>query len=148
MHIRTCFVTFALATVLLFTGTAGATQITGNQWKEFPKEAQDLYVMGVSQGWESLTSIAYSPNVGEPSATDMVHKDLIQCLASKHVTYAQMSAMTREYTESNPSRWHLNMPDLMFLSMLTICPLQYPAAPDDSGKKSVAPKIRSGKNRF
>ena len=147
MRKLTWFSTIVFTMVLFLTVDVSAL-MTGNDWRTLKPTEQDMYLVGVYQGWEPVAGIAQSNIVGPPSALDRIFMAMLQCVQTKQMTYAQLAAMTRQFMENNPSLWHKDMTDIIFMSVQTVCPHQFDETPDGNGKKSLTPKIRSGKNRF
>ena len=136
--------TFVLGMALFLTVDAVAA-ITGNDWKMLQSTEQDMYLVGVYNGWQVMVVLAKGSDVGPISATDRMYTDMLACVDAKKMTYGQIAAITRQFMENNPSVWHFYMPDIFFGALQIVCPVEPLPERGGDGKKSFVPKARSGK---
>ena len=122
MRIWVCLTIFVLG-IMFFTVDAAA-MVTGNDWKTWQGTEQEIYLLGVYNGWQIMVNVATHPDLGPRSATDEFYRSMLYCVGTKNMTYRHLVAMTRQFMENNPSVWHENMPDILLRVLETLCPFK------------------------
>jgi hypothetical protein len=102
---------------ILFTVHAAA--VTGNEWKQLPLPAQETYVIGVVDTWNSLEKLRLTLGKGSEEASSIV-TPLVNCIKEK-MTYGQMIAIVQKYIGDNPAHWHYDMPSIIRVAIHEAC---------------------------
>jgi Rap1a immunity proteins len=107
---------FLLTVCLLFAVEASAIT-SGNEWKQFPLEARQGYILGVVDTWAYFGEAASL--AGQQPPVVIIFTELVKCAGG--MTYGQINAIVQKYMENNPAEWHFSMASLVWSALHEVC---------------------------
>jgi len=84
--------------------TTEGNAITGNDYRVLPDHPRMMYVVGVVDGWQT---------VSDPGVRAAVPR----CAANRKMSHGQLVAIVDKYLEANPAKWDGTAPDLIFVAI-------------------------------